>query len=262
MGAHTIQSPIGLLPKKGNKTRLIFHLSYDVPVEEQLLNANTPRDICSFKYNDLDQAVKNCILMSKQAELLNGTPVIYLAKTDLSNAFRVLPLQICCFCWLVFKTEDPRDGKTKYFIDKCLPFGACISCALYQKFSNVLQHILQHRTGEKAITNYLDDFLFVAILQSFCNYLVHQFIDLCQDLGFPVAIEKTEYATTLIVFLGILLNGRQLTLSVPLEKCDKTIKLINEITRRKKVTIKQIQFLTGYLNFLSRAIVPGRMFTR
>ena len=261
-----IQSPIGLVPKKGNKTRLIFHLSYDFTDDgstvELSLNACTPRDICTVKYNDLDQAVRNCIMMSKKAEIINGTPVIYLSKTDLSNAFRVLPLNIKCLCWLVFKAVDPSDGKVKYFVDKCLPFGASISCALYQRFSNALRFIIQHKTGEKAITNYLDDFLFIAMLRSICNELVIKFMQICRDLGVPVADEKMEYATTMIVFLGILLNGRQLTLSIPIEKQEKALKLLNEMMDRKKATIKQIQVLTGYLKFLTRAIEPGRAFTR
>ena len=38
--------------------------------------------------------------------------------------------------------------------------------------------------------------------------------------------------------------------------------LINELINRKKVKIHQIQKLTGFLNFLCRAIVLGRAFTR
>ena len=37
---------------------------------------------------------------------------IFLGKTDLSSAFRVLPLLISCFCWLAFKAKDPE---TKVF---------------------------------------------------------------------------------------------------------------------------------------------------
>ena len=38
--------------------------------------------------------------------------------------------------------------------------------------------------------------------------------------------------------------------------------MLNLILSKRKVTIKQLQVLTGYLNFLGRAIVPGRTFTR
>ena len=87
-------------------------------------------------------------------------------------------------------------------------------------------------------------------------------MELCSEINLPVAIEKTEWATTLIVFLGILLNGRTLTLSVPIEKQQKALKLLKDLTGKKRATIKQMQVLTGYLNFLKKAIVPGRTFTR
>ena len=66
----------------------------------------------------------------------------------------------------------------------------------------------------------------------------------------------------MLVFLGILLNGQSLTLSIPVEKQQKALKILHEITSKKRVTIKQLQTLTGYLNFLTKAIVPGRTFTR
>ena len=42
---HYIQSPVGLVPKKGNKARLIFHLLYEFKDEKQpkcSVNAGTP----------------------------------------------------------------------------------------------------------------------------------------------------------------------------------------------------------------------------
>ena len=60
-----IQSPIGLVPKKGNKTRLIFHLSYDFGPGEPSVNACTPKELCSVSYCDLDTAVKQCLAVNK-----------------------------------------------------------------------------------------------------------------------------------------------------------------------------------------------------
>ena len=81
-----IQSPIGLVPKTGNKTRLIFHLSYNFNKDEDnSVNACTPRDLCTVKYNNLDAAIAACLETSKQAEIVNGTSVIYLGKTDLTS---------------------------------------------------------------------------------------------------------------------------------------------------------------------------------
>ena len=257
-----IQSPIGLVPKHGNKTRLIFHLSFDFDEKHQSVNACTPKEWCSVKYNDLDAAIANCLKVSHEALTLNGTGTVFLGKTDLFMAFRVLPMKIGCICWLVLMAQDPLTGETKFFIDKCLPFGASISCSHYQRFSNSLRWIIEFRTGHHSITNYLDDFLFAAISRLICNYLIEQFLLLCSELHIPVAIEKTEWATTLIIFLGILLDGERLLLSIPLDKRDKALKLLRDIMGKRKITVMQLQVLTGYLNFLTKAIPPGRTFTR
>ena len=129
------------------------------------------------------------------------TSTVYLGKTDLTSAYRVLPMKVRCFCWLVLKAVDPVDGKFKYFVDKCLPFGSSISCSHYQRFSNSLKHLMEYRTGKKkAITNYLDDFLFVAITRWICNQMINSFLQFCTELNLPVAEEKTEWATTRLVF--------------------------------------------------------------
>ena len=189
---------------------------------------------------------------------------MFFGKTDLSSAFRVLPLKRSCICWLIFKARDPKDGKFKYFIEKCLPFGASISCSHYQRFSNALKHILQYRVGKigKAITNYLDDFLFQALCRIICNDMICEFLNLCREINLPVAIEKMEWACMILVFLGILLNGEYRTLSIPLVKQKKALHLLNDITGKNKITVQQLQMLTSYLNFLTKAIFAGRTFTR
>ena len=60
------QSPIGLVPKAGNKMRLIFHLLYDFPDGSKSINHHTPEELCSVKYNDLDHAIKGCLKLLKK----------------------------------------------------------------------------------------------------------------------------------------------------------------------------------------------------
>ena len=255
-----IQSPIGLVPKKGNKTRLIFHLSKDFSDDEpdQSLNYFTPKEICTTKYNDLDNAVNNCLRISGVAR----RPLV-MAKTDLSSAFRMLPIKRQHWRWLVFKARDPESGEYYYFYDKCLPFGASISCCHYQRFSNALKHIAEYLTGKTlSITNYLDDFLFIEVTERRCNALVRSFLRLCNSIQVPVAQEKTEWASRSVVFLGVLLDGWNLILSIPEEKRLKALGMLQSFSDGKKVKVKELQELTGYLNFLSKAIFPGQAFTR
>ena len=118
-----------------------------------------------------------CLFVKKFQAKRRDRPTLFMGKTDLSSAFRVLPLLISCICWLVLKAEDPCEkGKFKFFIDKCLPFGVSLSCSHYQLFSNALKHIIAHRTKQKTITNYLDDFLFIALMKSMCNNMIQKFL--------------------------------------------------------------------------------------
>ena len=55
-----------------------------------------------------------------------------IAKMDISNAFRLLPIRPEDFALLGFKFLD------KYYVDKCLPMGCGISCALFEKNSRIL----------------------------------------------------------------------------------------------------------------------------
>ena len=112
------------------------------------------------------------------------------------------------------------------------------------------------------MTNYLDDFLFLASLLSMYNDLMNGFLELCQEVGFPISLHKTQWAALKMVFLGILLDGRCLTLSIPLEKRNYAQKLIDKFIHKRKATVKELQQLCGYLNFLNRAVFPGRAFTR
>ena len=89
-----------------------------------------------------------------------------------------------------------------------------------------------------------------------------RFISICTSIGCPVLEEKTEYATPVIIFLGILLDGKNHLMAVPNDKRIKAISTLQRVISKKKITIKEVQKLTGLLNFLQRAIVPGRTFTQ
>ena len=61
--------------------------------------------------------------------------------------------------------RSPIDNEIYYFVDKCLPFGASISCVHFQSFSDAVAHVMRVKTGMENV-NYLDDFLFIALLKA------------------------------------------------------------------------------------------------
>ena len=191
-----IQSPIGLVPKDGGKdARLMFHLSY-LRGRKISVNTNTPSALCTVKYPDFNEAIQICLREGKGCKI---------AKSDMKSAFRNLGILRKHWKYLVMKAESPIDRKTYYFIDKCLPFGASISCSHFQRFSNAVRHIVQYKT-KKQLVNYMDDFLFAALLTLLCNNQVKEFLHIFQLIAFPVSMEKTFWGTTRLAFLGLLID--------------------------------------------------------
>ena len=137
-----VQSPLGLVPKdNGRKTRLIFHLSYDFGKEDRdkSINFHTPKHLCSVKYNDLDEMIRQCLHLLKQT----GHVVLIFGKSNLSNAFHLIPLLVKFRPYLLMMAYHPATGKQYFFVDKCLSFGSSISCAIFQQFSDALKHIVE-----------------------------------------------------------------------------------------------------------------------
>ena len=248
-----IQSPIGLVPKdKGKKTRLIFHLYY--PKNGDSVNSGIPKELCSVKYPDFQQAVELCI---RAGPSCNG------AKSDMSMAFRNIPMNKKSWKYLILKCEHPETGKVYYFVDKCLPFGASISCAIFQEFSNSIAFLVTHGTGEPLV-NYLDDYFFAALRKLMCDSQVTVFLRICEATAFPVSLEKTVWGTTILTFLGLLSDTVKQLICIPTDKMEKALEMIEFFLnkRNRKTTVHNVQKLAGFLNFLCKCIVPGRAFVR
>ena len=254
-----VQSPIGLVPKAGNKTRLIFHLSYDFNEDFKSINHYIPEENCSVKYKDLDYAVRTCLELLKK----HGSVPLYFSKMDVMSAFCLVPVQPDQRFLLLMKAYHPISNQLFYFTEKNLPFGASSSCQIFQSFSDSLKHLVEQITGKSfQVTAYLDDYMFVETSIKACNRLVRKFIEICSEIGCPLSMEKTEWADSKMTFLGILLDGENHLLCVPEDKRQKALTLLKWTIDRKKLTVKQLQSLTGTLNFLCKAILPGRTFVR
>ena len=74
-----IQSPVGLIPKSGGKTRLIFHLSYMFSEDEPSVNDCIPEDLRTVKYKDLNFAIKTSLRLMRR----RAARKLFYGKTDL-----------------------------------------------------------------------------------------------------------------------------------------------------------------------------------
>lgn len=252
-----IQSPITLIAKKGSEsldpienTRLIFDLSSP---RGESLNDYTPRSVKSVEYPLFDKSIRMCLKEGKSC---------FLSKTDCKSAFLMLPLAPDQFRWVVMMCEHPCTGQKYYFCLKTVCFGSGTSCFLYMKLSNALAHIFRRKSNGGDISNLLDDFLTCKRDEEGCNEYLRLFMNICEQINLPLSEEKTCYATQVIVFLGLLINTITQTISIPHDKIERGQRELDILIRSKKITVKQLQKLTGLLNFFCRAVVPGRAFTR
>ena len=62
--------------------------------------------------------------------------------------------------------------------------------------------------------------------------------------------------------MEILIDTVNQLISIPVDKVEKARNLLTELIQSKKMTVLKLQQITGLLNFLARAIYPGRVFTR
>ena len=149
-----------------------------------------------------------------------------------------------------------------YYYDRCMPMGCSSSCKTFETFSSALEWIAQNKLHIRHILHLLDDFLIIAPSYQLCQAQLSLFVDLCSYLGVPIAPEKTRGPSTTLCFAGVELDSVLFEARLPVEKITKCLSSISNFLQRKKVTLKEIQSLTGLLNFACTVVVPGRAFLR
>lgn len=81
--------------------------------------------------------------------------------------------------------------------------GCLVSCAAFERFSTFLEWAIKHSTGLQGVAHYLDGFLFVGPGGSgHCKRLLKGFRDMTEQLGTPLAHEKTVGPSQVLTFLG------------------------------------------------------------
>ena len=141
--------------------------------------------------------------------------------------------------------------------------GAGISCSLFEEFATFLEYKVKEVTGSESIMHYLDDFFMVGKKESkLCGALLQAFQKVCDTLGVPLASEKTVGPTTVITFLGLEIDAVRQEVKVPEEKLVKLRKKLECALKANFMSLREVQSLIGLLNFVCRAVTPGRAFIR
>ena len=140
--------------------------------------------------------------------------------------------------------------------------GCSSSCRIFETFSTSLEWIIAQRLPKVRVLHVLDDFLFIASSYDLCLDALNTFLKVCEDIGVPIAPEKTMGPEQTLPFVGIQLDTNKMSASLPTDKVEKFQQVIDQFISSKSVTLKQTQSLSGMLNFACGVIAPARAFSR
>ncbi|CAC5399582.1 unnamed protein product [Mytilus coruscus] len=197
-------NPKGLVPKSDSSWRLITNLSF--PPGESV-NSYIDQVYCKVNYTSVDTILEKNYQCGSSSEL---------ARIDVKAAFRNLILNPADFDLLGIEFND------HFYIDKSLPFGCSISCKLFEKFATFLQWLVEERSRLHLVDHYLDEFIFIsARLTGHCSILMEAFGKVCNELGVPIAENKTIGPGTIIPFLGFVIDTVRMMVIILQEKLEK-----------------------------------------
>lgn len=179
-----------------------------------------------------------------------------MAKTDVTSAFRIIPVHPADYHLLGLY------WKGKYYVDCCLPMGCASSCKTFESLSTAMEWVAQTKLKIPNIIHILDDFLIVEKSRAACSASLQRFLDFCNTIGVPMAPEKTVGPFEVLTFAGIELDCERFEARLPADKVVKARATIGNMKGRQKVTLRELQSLIGLLNFACLVVVPGRAFLR
>ncbi|CAC5421755.1 unnamed protein product [Mytilus coruscus] len=91
---------------------------------------------------------------------------------------------------------------------------------------------------------------------------MNTFTELCNELGVPIAEDKTIHPTTKLTFLGLEIDTVDMVVRIPVAKLIKLRSQLQPMTIKRKIKFKDFESLVGLLAFCSRAVPSSRAFLR
>ena len=179
-----------------------------------------------------------------------------MAKSDISDAFRIIPVHPSQYHLLGFKLDN------NYYHDKMLAMGASPSCRIFEQFSDAIIWILRTKYNINSVVKVLDDFLFIHNQEHTCRQHLNTFISLCEYIGVPIAHHKTEGPSRLITFLGIQLDSSAMEARLPPDKLMSYTDNIHKLVSDKSTNLRSLKSVIGQLTFSTSVIPSGRAFLR
>ena len=180
---------------------------------------------------------------------LGSEAVIY--KIDLSRAFRQLRIDPYDYNLLALKWGS------HYFADTFCPFRHRSGSMMCSHLSDFFRYIMFKQSYIVYI--YVDDILGLGIeLQA--HEAFRYLLGILKDLGFPISQSKLVAPTTRCNCLGIIVDTKERTLSIPHQKLKEILAKCERTIRCTVITVRDLQSVIGSLMFIYKCVQPSRFF--
>ena len=239
-------SRFGVIPKQGQpgKWRLILDLSSP---HNTSVNDGVAQELCSMRYATVDNAIEKVIRLGADS---------LLAKIDVEHAYRNVPIHPSDRRLLGMMWEGGL------YIDTVLPFGLRSAPKVFSAIADAIEWIALH-AGVSVLLHYLDDFLTMGKKGApECSYNLELLIHLCSQLGVPLKWQKLEGPSTVLTFLGVVLDTHRMERRLPQGRLEELKQLITKWMDRRAGKKRDILSLIGKLAHAAKIIIPGRIFLR
>ena len=240
-------SPLMTRPKKDSANRrVIVDLSWP---EGGAVNDGIPENT----YIDGFGTISLPTVDYMENRILQLGPGAFLYKTDLARGYRQLRV-------------DPHDWPLLgfshngyFYMDPCPPFGLRTSALFMQRTSEAICFI--HGKAGFLSRPYLDDFGGAERTYDRAFEALSTLQDILRNLGVREAVHKVCGPAQRLVWLGLLYDTNNMTISIPKEKLEEIMELLKMWEGKQRATRGQMQSLLGTLQFVAGVSPPTRIFT-
>ena len=208
-----------------------------------LKSLNQDCDTAHFKMESLKQA----LYMVRRGH--------FLASIDIKDAFYSVPINEDHKKYLKFAWN----GKLFQFC--AMPNGYCDAMRIFTKILKPVFATLREQGHESVI--YVDDSLLQGETFQECLDNIMATLECLESLGFVIHPDKSIFIPTQeIIFLGFIINTRDMTVRLTVEKKEKIIGLGIGLLKTKNFTIRMISSFIGNLTASFEAVPEGRLYYR
>lgn len=238
-------SPINSVPKKGSEERrIVIDLSWPkgFSVNDGIAKNEYLGEEVNLKFPTVDALIQLIKIKGRNSLMF---------KKDLRRAYRQLPVDPGDWNYLGYQ------WKSHLFMDKFLTMGLRSACMCCQRTTDAVKFMYSQLGYE--LVNYIDDLAGVeypaSALKAF--KILEDLLDKC---GLQESVEKSCIPSTIMVFLGVLLNSITLTMEIVPERLEEILNLLQGWEEKTLASKKEVQSLVGKLVFIAACVKPGRIF--